>query len=44
MLDSELECCEETKIHKELLKAVNATLPEENELYDLAELDRKSVV
>lgn len=38
MHDSELECCEEIKVHKDLLKVVNDTMPEENELYDLAEL------
>lgn len=38
MHDSELECCEETRVHEDLLKLVNETMPEENELYDLAEL------
>ncbi|MGN0316970.1 MAG: ArsR/SmtB family transcription factor [Lachnospira sp.] len=32
------ECCEVTEIHEDLLKVVNDTLPDENELYDLAEL------
>lgn len=35
---SELERCETTEVHEELLKIVNETLPEETELYDLAEL------
>ncbi|MBQ9120229.1 MAG: helix-turn-helix transcriptional regulator [Lachnospiraceae bacterium] len=34
----ETECCEAVEIHEELLKKVNATMPEETELYDLAEL------
>ena len=45
-------CCEATEVHNELLKIVNDTMPDETELYDLAELfkvfgdstDRKSVV
>lgn len=32
------ECCDVTEIHEDLLKVVNETLPDENELYDLAEL------
>lgn len=35
---NELECCETTEIHQELLKIVNDKMPEEEELYDLAEL------
>lgn len=35
---AELECCETTEVHEELLKIVNETMPEETELYDLAEL------
>ncbi|MBO5372986.1 MAG: helix-turn-helix transcriptional regulator [Lachnospiraceae bacterium] len=31
-------CCEATEVHEELLKIVNETMPEETELYDLAEL------
>ena len=31
-------CCEDTEVHGELLKIVNETMPEETELYDLAEL------
>ena len=47
MQDMEIECCESLEVHEDLLKIVNDTMPEENELYDLAELfkvDRKSVV
>jgi ArsR family transcriptional regulator len=32
------ECCESQEIHRELLDTVEATMPEETELYDLAEL------
>jgi ArsR family transcriptional regulator len=32
------ECCESTEIHRDLLDIVEATMPEETELYDLAEL------
>ncbi len=31
-------CCETTEVHKELLKIIDETMPEETELYDLAEL------
>lgn len=34
----QVECCSETHVHKELLQIVNDTMPEETELYDLAEL------
>jgi ArsR family transcriptional regulator len=34
----EEECCESTEIHQDLLDIVEATMPEETELYDLAEL------
>ena len=33
-----VECCESIEIHEDLLKIVNETMPDENELYDLAEL------
>jgi len=36
--DTEIECCETVEVHEDLLKIVNETMPEENELYDLAEL------
>ena len=35
---SEIECCSEECVHEDLLKIVNDTMPEETELYDLAEL------
>ena len=39
--DSENDCsefCESVEVHEDLLKIVNDTIPEETELYDLAEL------
>ena len=36
--ETELEQCETVEIHEELLKIVDEQLPEEEELYDLAEL------
>jgi ArsR family transcriptional regulator len=38
MAELESVCCETTEVHEELLKIVNETMPEETELYDLAEL------
>ena len=35
---TEIECCREEYVHEDLLKIVNDTMPEETELYDLAEL------
>ena len=35
---ADCECCESIEIHVDLLKIVNETVPDENELYDLAEL------
>mgnify|MGYP000488277241 FL=1 len=35
---ADCECCESIEIQKELLKVGNETMPDENELYDLAEL------
>lgn len=35
---TEQETCEEEAIHEDLLHIVNETMPEETELYDLAEL------
>ena len=32
------DCCDATEIHEELLKRVNENMPEEDKLYDLAEL------
>lgn len=37
-LNEQIECCDCNEIHEELLKIVNDTMPEETELYDLAEL------
>ena len=36
--ETELEQCEAVEIHEELLKIVDEKLPDEEELYDLAEL------
>ena len=38
MRDEFVEVCEKTEVHKELIEKVNRTMPEETELYDLAEL------
>ena len=37
-INEQLECCDCNEIHEDLLKIVNDTMPEETELYDLAEL------
>ena len=44
MEKEKIECCSENQVHPDLLKIVNDTMPEETELYDLAELfkDTKS--
>lgn len=34
----ECECCEAVEVHEDLVKLVNETMPDETELYDLAEL------
>ena len=36
--EKELECCEQKEIHGELLEIVAEKLPDEDKLYDLAEL------
>ncbi|MGN0484058.1 MAG: ArsR/SmtB family transcription factor [Lachnospiraceae bacterium] len=36
--EKEQECCDAVEVHEELLKIVEETMPEETELYDLAEL------
>lgn len=36
--DKELECCENSEVHEELLRVVREQLPPEEQLYDLAEL------
>lgn len=38
MAERETMCCDSVEVHQELLKIVNETMPEETELYDLAEL------
>ena len=38
MAEKEKMCCDASEIHEDLLKIVNDTIPEETELYDLAEL------
>lgn len=38
MATNEIECCEQFETHKELLDFVNKDMPDEEELYDLAEL------
>ncbi|MDO4293470.1 MAG: metalloregulator ArsR/SmtB family transcription factor [Eubacteriales bacterium] len=38
MAEVELECCETTEVHQDLLKIVEEKLPPEEALYDLAEL------
>ena len=38
MAEKEKMCCAASEIHEDLLKIVNDTIPEETELYDLAEL------
>jgi len=37
-INEQIECCDCDEIHEDLLKIVNDTMPEETELYDLAEL------
>ena len=37
-INERIECCHCNEIHEDLLKIVNDTMPEETELYDLAEL------
>ena len=36
--EKEQECCEEYEVHENLLEIVKRTMPEEEELNDLAEL------
>lgn len=38
MAMNDVECCEENCIHAELLKKARENMPDEDELYDLAEL------
>ena len=37
-IDKEVEICDCCEVHENLLQIVNETSPEENEMYDLAEL------
>lgn len=37
-INEQIECCDCNEFHEDLLKIVNDTMPEETELYDLAEL------
>lgn len=37
-INEQIECCDCNEIHEDLLTIVNDTMPEETELYDLAEL------
>ena len=37
-MSNEIECCEQTHIHTEKVNEINAHMPDEEELYDLAEL------
>ena len=37
-MNNQLECCETTHVHKELLEIVKDKMPDETELYDLSEL------
>lgn len=37
-INEQIECCDCNEIQEDLLKIVNDTMPEETELYDLAEL------
>lgn len=38
MEQKDCDCCEVVEVHEELVRIVNETMPEETELYDLAEL------
>ena len=38
MINHNVVCCDECKTHEDLLKIVNDNMPDEDELYDLAEL------
>jgi len=38
MEEKEIMCCDSVEVHEDLLRIVNETMPEETELYDLAEL------
>ena len=36
--NNEVDCCEDIELHEDLIKKVNEMMPDEMELYDLAEL------
>lgn len=38
MSEKHAECCDTTEVHRELLQKVNEQMPDEDKLYDLAEL------
>ena len=38
MAEKEFDCCDAVEVHRDLLEIVNRTMPDETELYDLAEL------
>lgn len=38
MSDKYAECCETTEVHKDLLQKISEKMPDEDKLYDLAEL------
>ena len=38
MSTTKIDCCDTTEVHEELVRIVTETMPEETELYDLAEL------
>lgn len=38
MNKSDIECCDSTELHEDLIQKVTEHMPEEEELYDLAEL------
>lgn len=38
MSDKFAECCETTEVHKDLLQKISGKMPDEDKLYDLAEL------
>ena len=47
MAVNDVECCDDIHVHEELVQRVHENMPEEDKLYDLAELfkvfgDRKS--
>lgn len=38
MTKNDIECCDDTELHEDLIQKVTEHMPEEEELYDLAEL------